>query len=77
MSDATKRLDLQFGSFACSVQGFDDPVQPVQQVLQALQNLLEETPELADAGISFDAEAIERRSSPMPASRSTPRRSNA
>ncbi len=60
MSDATKRLDLQFGSFACSVQGFDDPVQPVQQVLQALQNLLEETPELADAGISFDAEAIER-----------------
>jgi hypothetical protein len=60
MSDTTKRLDLQFGSFACSVQGFDDPVQPVQQVLQALQNLLEETPELGDAGISFDAEAIER-----------------
>jgi len=60
MSGTTKRLDLQFGSFACSVQGFDDPVQPVQQVLQALQNLLEETPELGDAGISFDAEAIER-----------------
>jgi hypothetical protein len=60
MPGTTKRLDLQFGSFACSVQGFDDPVQPVQQVLQALQNLLEETPELADAGISFDAEAIER-----------------
>ena len=60
MPDTIKRLDLQFGSFACSVQGFDDPVQPVQQVLQALQNLLEETPELADAGISFDAEAIER-----------------
>jgi hypothetical protein len=60
MSSTTKRLDLQFGSFACSVQGFDDPVQPVQQVLQALQNLLEETPDIADAGISFDAEAIER-----------------
>jgi hypothetical protein len=59
MSD-TKRLDIQFGSFACSVQGFDDPVQPVQQVLQALQSLLEETPELADADISFDANAIER-----------------
>ncbi len=59
MSDS-KRLDIQFGSFACSVQGFDDPVQPVQQVLQALQSLLEETPELADADISFDAEAIER-----------------
>jgi len=60
MSDTTKRLDLRFGVFACSVQGFDDPVQPVQQVLQALQSLLEETPEIADAGISFDAEAIER-----------------
>lgn len=60
MSDTTKRLDLQFGSFACSVQGFDNPVQPVQQVLQALQNLLEETPELSDSGIAFDAETIER-----------------
>lgn len=60
MSGTNKRLDLQFGSFACSVQGFDDPVQPVQQVLQALQNLLEETPQLADAGIQFDAEAIDR-----------------
>jgi hypothetical protein len=60
MSGTTKRLDLQFGVFACSVQGFDDPVQPVRQVLQALQSLLEETPEIADAGISFDAEAIER-----------------
>jgi hypothetical protein len=60
MSDTIKRLDLQFGSFACSVQGFDDPVQPVQQVLQALQNLLEETPELGDSGIQFDAGAIDQ-----------------
>lgn len=59
MAADTKRLDLRFGSFACSVQGFDDPVMPVQQVLRAIQHLLEETPELSDAGISFDAEAIE------------------
>jgi hypothetical protein len=59
MAANTKRLDLRFGSFACSVQGFDDPVMPVQQVLRAIQHLLEETPELSDAGISFDAEAIE------------------
>ena len=37
MASGGKRLDLQFGSFACSVQGFDDPVTPVQQVLQAMQ----------------------------------------
>jgi hypothetical protein len=60
MSGTTKRLDLQFGSFACSVQGFDDPVQPVQQVLQALQNMLEETPEIGSSSIAFDAEAIEQ-----------------
>lgn len=59
MPPTAKRLDLRFGSFACSVQGFDDPVMPVQQVLRAIQHLLEETPELSDAGISFDAEAIE------------------
>jgi len=60
MSGTTKRLDLQFGAFACSVQGFDDPVVLVQQVLHALQSLLEETPDLADASISFDTDAIER-----------------
>jgi len=59
MPPTTKRLDLRFGSFACSVQGFDDPVMPVQQVLRAIQHLLEETPELSDSGISFDAEAVE------------------
>jgi hypothetical protein len=32
---------------------------PVQQVLRAIQHLLEETPELSDSGISFDAEAVE------------------
>jgi hypothetical protein len=60
MSETTKRLDLQFGSFACSIQGFDDPVQPVQQVLQALQNMLEETPEIGSTGFIFDAETIEQ-----------------
>ncbi len=60
MSDSSKRLDLRFGAFACSVQGFDDPVLPVQQVLRALQTLLEESPDVADAVISFDAEAIEQ-----------------
>ncbi len=60
MSDSSKRLDLRFGAFACSVQGFEDPVQPVQQVLRALQTLLEDSPGLAETGIVFDAEAIEQ-----------------
>jgi hypothetical protein len=59
MPSTTKRLDLRFGLFACSVQGFDDPVMPVQQILRAIQHLLEESPELSDSGISFDAEAVE------------------
>ena len=60
MSSSAKRLDLRFGAFACSVQGFDDPVPPVQQILRAIQHLLEESPELADTAINFDAEAIEQ-----------------
>lgn len=59
MATSKKRLDLRFGAFACSVQGFDDPVMPVQQILRAIQHLLEESPEIADAGISFDAETVE------------------
>lgn len=60
MSSTGTRLDLRFGAFACSVQGFDDPVQPVQQILRAIQHLLEESPELSDTAINFDAEAIEQ-----------------
>ena len=60
MASGTKRLDLQFGSFACSVQGFDDPVEPVQQVLRAMQHLLEESPDLGTAGITFEAETLEQ-----------------
>lgn len=60
MARGAKRLDLQFGSFACSVQGFEDPVEPVQQVLRTLQHMLEETPELATAGFAFEADTIEQ-----------------
>jgi len=60
MSLSDKRLVLRFGAFACSVQGFEDPVQPVQQILRAIQHLLEESPELSDTAINFDAEAIEQ-----------------
>ena len=60
MAEGTKRLDLQFGSFACSVQGFDDPGEPVQQVLRAMQHLLEESPDLATTGIAFEADTIEQ-----------------
>ncbi|MDH3666447.1 MAG: hypothetical protein OEN23_05910 [Paracoccaceae bacterium] len=60
MSGGAKRLDLQIGSFACSVQGFDDPVEPVQQILRAMQHLLEESPELASAGFNFEPDTIEQ-----------------
>ncbi len=60
MSGGTKRLDLQIGSFACSVQGFDDPVEPVQQILRAMQHLLEESPELSSAGFNFEPDTIEQ-----------------
>ena len=60
MARGTRRLDLQFGSFACSVQGFDDPVEPVQQVLRTLQHMLEETPELGTAGFAFEPDTIEQ-----------------
>jgi len=59
MAENPKRVDLRVGNFACSIQGFKNPVKPLGEVLSTLQSALAETPELAGAGIAIDAGEIE------------------
>lgn len=54
-----KRVDLRFGSFACSLQGFDDPSEPLAALLRLVQERLEE-PALPDGAPLFDAATLER-----------------
>lgn len=58
MSEAGKRIDLRYGEFAMSVQGFENPVPPIKQVLRFMQRLVEETPEIADVGFVLDEDRV-------------------
>lgn len=58
MSDARKRVDLRVGDLALSVQGVDEPLPLVKQVLRFVQRLVEETPEMTGAGVTLDDETV-------------------
>ena len=54
MTAETNRIDLKIGDLALSVQGADDPVRTVKQVLRFVQRLVEETPEMTGAGVTLE-----------------------
>jgi len=58
MSDRERRIDVRVGDFALSVQGFEDPIRPMKQVVRLLQRVLEETPELSRTGIDLDDDLV-------------------
>jgi len=59
MSDRERRVDLRFGDFALSVQGFEDPVAPMKRVLRLVQRVVEDTPEISRMRLAFDEEMAE------------------
>ena len=56
MSDELPRIDLRFGDMAVSVQGVEQPVQAMKQILRFVQRLVEETPEITSTGFQLDEE---------------------
>jgi len=59
MSETSKRVDLRFGDLALCLEGFEDPVQPVKQILRCIQRIVEETPEITNIGFTFDPALVE------------------
>ncbi len=57
MAETGRKLEVRFGAFSCSVEGYDDPVEQMREVLLLMQGMIRETPALADHGPGFgDAE---------------------
>lgn len=54
-----KRVDVRIGSFACSLQGFDDPAQPLAALLRLVQERME-APELTNGTPLFDQATLAR-----------------
>jgi hypothetical protein len=60
MTDTSRILDLQYGSFSCRLEGFDDPVAVLQQVVRYLYDL----DGLARGGAPADLAALARFAAP-------------
>lgn len=59
MAGPDRRIDLRFGAFACSVQGFDDPDAALAKVLRQVVQALTQAPQLK-TGALFDMKTLGR-----------------
>ncbi|MEM8793458.1 MAG: hypothetical protein AAGE80_17695 [Pseudomonadota bacterium] len=54
MTEQNRRVDVRLGTLAISVQGFDDPVAPIQRIFQSVQQLLRAEPGASNVAIGLD-----------------------
>ncbi|MEM8596944.1 MAG: hypothetical protein AAGF76_10800 [Pseudomonadota bacterium] len=59
MAEKAKRVDVRLGSFACSIEGFDDPAAVLDAVLDRVRAALATEPRLPEAPALLEAEARE------------------
>ncbi len=59
MSDKSKKVEVKYGSFTCSIEGYDNPVEQLREILGLMQNMISETPQLAEQAGDFDASNVE------------------
>ncbi len=60
MAETDKRIEVRYGAFACRVEGFDDPMERLREVLSLVQQAIAETPALADRASALDAAQLAR-----------------
>lgn len=59
MAEQGKKVEVRFGAFSCSIEGYDNPVEQMREVLGMMQRMIAETPQLAEADPAFDADQLE------------------
>lgn len=47
MSESRKKVKITLGSFACSVEGYDDPVEPMREILLMMRDIMGDAPALS------------------------------
>jgi len=60
MADIGKKVEVRYGAFACTIEGYDDPVAELREVMTLMQRMINETPALADHSSDFDADRVRR-----------------
>ena len=59
MAEQGKKVEVRFGAFTCSIEGYDNPVEQMREILGMMQRMITETPALAETDPDFDASQIE------------------
>ncbi|MEO1492906.1 MAG: hypothetical protein AAFV19_12205 [Pseudomonadota bacterium] len=59
MSDKNKKVEVRYGSFTCSIEGYDNPVEQLREILGLMQNMISETPQLSEQSGDFDPTNVE------------------
>lgn len=59
MAEEGKKVEVRFGAFTCSIEGYDNPVEQMREILGMMQRMITETPALAEADRNFDASRLE------------------
>ena len=58
MAEQGKKVEVRFGAFQCSIEGYDNPTEQMREILGMMQRMIAETPQLAEADPGFDADRI-------------------
>ena len=56
MAGEGKKVEVRYGAFACSIEGYEDPVEKLREVLGLMQTMIAETPEMRQIASDFDAD---------------------
>lgn len=60
MAGTGRKVEVRFGTFSCSIEGYDDPVAQLREVLQMMQQVIRETPSLGDSGPGLGDDEVAR-----------------
>lgn len=60
MAESGRKVEVRFGAFSCSIEGYDDPVEQMREVLLLMQGMIRETPTLVDHGPGFGEAEVAR-----------------
>ena len=69
MAEDGKRVEVRMGTFACTIEGYDDPISKLKEVMGLVQQMISETPALVDVSADVDnaevQEALDAQSEPV------------
>lgn len=60
MSEDGKRVEVRMGTFACTIEGYDDPIIKLREVMTLVQQMVTETPALVDLSVDVDNAEVQK-----------------